>query len=102
MNYSDYNESDATLSLQVLQDQLATGATLSRELTSRFAFFKQAHQHILFVNGECINTCPGTNALVEQLCAGMTLDHQDFTHTDDNLTLILILINQGALTLTHD
>ena len=101
-NYSDYNESDATLSLQALQDQLATGATLSRELTSRLAFFKQAHQHILFVNGECINTCPGTNVLVEQLCAGMTLDHQDFTHTDDNLTLILTLINQGALTLTHD
>ena len=101
-NYSDYNVSDATLSMHALQNQLAAGVTLSRELNSRFAFIKQTHQHILFVNGERIDTCPNTNAFVEQLCAEVTLSHQDFTHTDDNLTLILTLINQGALTLTHD
>lgn len=96
-NYFNSDESNETLSLHELKNHLSLQHNLYRNESSRFAFIKQNHQHVLFVDGEKIPSNSKSNTLIEKLCHQTNVCHQDLTATDDNLNLILLLINKGAL-----
>lgn len=96
-NYFNSSEPDATLNLHELKNRLCSQLSLCRNESSRFAFIKQSHQHILFVDGEKIPSDSNSNILIEKLCHQTNVCEQDFTATDSNLNLILLLINKGAL-----
>jgi len=95
--YFNTSEPHTTRSLHELKNHLSSNRNLYRNESSRFAFIKQNQQHILFVDGEKIPSNSNSNTLIEKLCHQTNVRVQDFTATDDNLNLILLLINKRAL-----
>jgi len=96
-SYFNTSEPHTTRNLHELKNHLSSNHSLYRNESSRFAFIKQNQQHILFVDGEKIPSNSNSNALIEKLCHQTNVREQDFTATDDNLNLILLLINKRAL-----
>lgn len=84
-------------SIEKLKNHLITGGRLIRNESSRFAYITKGNNHILFVDGECVNNINDANPLIETLCAEIELNSEMFPQSDNNLNLILRLLQRGAL-----
>lgn len=84
-------------SFEKLKNHLITGGRLIRNESSRFAYITKGSNHILFVDGECVNNINDANPLIETLCVEIELNSEMFPQSDNNLNLILSLLQRGAL-----
>jgi 50S ribosomal protein L16 3-hydroxylase len=92
------NDASNTLySLEKVTKHFTTGGKLIRNESSRFAYIAKDSNHILFVDGECISSLDDVNELIESLCSEIELNNELFSHTDNNMTLLLELLQRGAL-----
>lgn len=83
--------------IEKLKNHLITDGRLIRNESSRFAYITKDKNHILFVDGECINSIYDANQLIETLCAEIELNSEIFSQSAKNLNLILQLLQRGAL-----
>ena len=88
-------------SIKDLESHLASGGVLVRNESSRFAFEVKDKKNILFVDGYRFNNFNDSNELIETLCAEIELSDESFVQSDDNLTLLLKLLQRGALYLAE-
>jgi 50S ribosomal protein L16 3-hydroxylase len=91
------------VTIDEVRARLAHGQHLRRNPASRFSFIRQAAALSFFVDGQCFE-CAGDNAaLAEQLCAQ---DHirvaPDLMRSDQALTLLVTLLNQGSIGFDDD
>ena len=101
LNDLDFHQSEHSYSLAELKNHLASNNCLVRNESSRFAFIKKTIQHDLFVDGDRINTHPSSNDLIELLCNNRTICPDKLAQDKNNLSLLLTLLNRGALYLTE-
>ena len=99
-------EQDETVySIKDLESHLASGGVLVRNESSRFAFEVQNNKNILFVDGSCFDPSNedsnDVNKLIETLCSKIELSDESFVQSDDNLSLLLQLLQRGALYLAE-
>ncbi len=87
--------------IEKLKNHLVTGGRLIRNESSRFAYISKGNNHILFVDGECINNTNAANPLIETLSAEIELNSKMFLLSDNNLNLILSLLQRSALYLSQ-
>lgn len=94
-------EPDEPVETDTLRAMLNGGAPLYRNPASRFAFIRTGADAMdLFVDGACF-PCSGALArLAERICAETVLE--DVEISDDSLTLIAALIDQGSLAFEDD
>ena len=91
------NTSNNSYSLEKVTNHLAAGGLLIRNEGSRFAYISKAGSHILFVDGESISSVNDANVLIEALCSEIELNNEMFFQTDNNMSLLLALLQRGAL-----
>ena len=84
-------------SLENVTKHLATGGQLIRNESSRFAYISKAGDHNLYVDGKCISSANDANQLIETLCSEIKLNSEMFSQTDNNMSLLLELLQRGAL-----
>lgn len=86
------------------------GGIIQKNESSRFAYIASENNdakpigtasHILFVDGNQIPTHANNNALVELLGQALMLDKNHVEVTASNMTLLLSLLNHGALYLAE-
>ena len=83
--------------MEQLRSHLANRGLVIRNESSRFAYHTQNQQHTLFVDGEIIDCEENTHDLIQTLCSKILISEQDFNVTEDNLNILLMLLQQGAL-----
>ena len=100
------NESDDTsnnlYSLESVTKHLASGGQLIRNESSRFAYISKAGGHDLYVDGKFISSANDANQLIETLCAEINFNNEMFSHTDNNMSLLLDLLQRGALYISEE
>lgn len=104
--YSQLNDLELQQSEQVytaaeLKVHLSSNYSLNRNEGSRFAFTIDAEHYTLYVDGHLIETQDSSSELIKLLCNSMTIHPKDFSHSEDNIKLLLTLINHNALYLTE-
>ena len=101
----ELEDSENNYSIADIKSHLASGGILVRNESSRLAFEVKGDKNILFVDGFCFD--PGVedsndeNELIETLCAEIELSDESFIQSDNNLNLLLILLQRGALYLAE-
>ncbi len=100
-NDLEQRQSDNTYSLTELKNHLASNKCLIKNEGSRFAYIVKSQQHDFYVDGSLIQTDASHNDLIESLCAQSKIYQSNFKQCDDNLSLLLTLLNDGALYLTE-
>lgn len=97
----DIQEDEHHHHLEDLKSHLASGGSLIRNETSRFAFELMNGNKVLFVDGQCFDCCNETshdlNELIATLCQEIELSADSFPQSDVNLNLILELLRLGAI-----
>lgn len=97
-------------SLDELEHHLMNGGIIQRNESSRFAYIAGEDNevisggkanHILFVDGNQIPTHANNNSLVELLAQLPVLDKSHIEKTESNMSLLLNLLNHGALYLAE-
>jgi ribosomal protein L16 Arg81 hydroxylase len=83
--------------IEVLKTHLAEHGEVIKNESSRFAFYPQARQHRLFVDGEEIDAAEASNQLIEILCLKTHITKHDFESSVNNLNLLCHLLKQGAV-----
>jgi len=100
MTVPKYQEAGMDVEVYGLEDvrgYVSAGRWLARNEGSRFAFQEDGRETRLFVDGRCYPCNEEQADLVRKLCADLTIDPKVFSHTGDNLQLLVDLLNHGSL-----
>jgi len=100
MTVPKYQEAEMEVDAYGLEDArgyVSEGRWLARNEGSRFAFQEHGHEMRLFVDGRCYSCREAQADLVRKLCADLTIDPEAFSHTEDNLQLLVDLLNHESL-----
>jgi 50S ribosomal protein L16 3-hydroxylase len=100
-NNLELEDIDGTYQINDLKIHLASGGLLVRNESSRFAFEVKNKKNILFVDGYCFDALDDSNELIETLCSKIELSDENFVQSDDNLNLLLLLLQRGAIYLAE-
>ncbi|MFK8028094.1 MAG: cupin domain-containing protein [Gammaproteobacteria bacterium] len=101
VNDIEHSESEQTYSIPQIKHHLASNHCLIRNEGSRFAFVTGSKDHMLFVDGQLIETNANCNELIELLCSKIKIQSKDFIQSENNFALLLTLLNHSSLYLTQ-
>jgi 50S ribosomal protein L16 3-hydroxylase len=100
MTVPKYPEEEAECNAYKIEDlraHISAGNPIRRNEGSRFAFQEHGDETWLFVDGQRYSCRETQTDLVRILCAGLIIDPEAFSQTQDNLQLLVHLLNRGSL-----